>query len=165
MSKQIPIRGTAALMAALAVSAGTVATAGASPLSQTLARYGIKTPMTTKQQIPAPKGARGATGLLTARLALDGTRSRFIWRLKFSHLSGRALSAELHFGTAGKTGGVALSLCRPCLVGASGTYKGGYLASAAFRKPLLHGGIYVTITTKLNPKGEIRGQIKATAAS
>jgi len=152
------------VVAALCVSAGTLGTAGASPLSQTVARYGIKTAMSTRQEIPTPKGARGATGLLTAKLALDGKRSRFAWRLKFSHLSGRALSAELHFGTAGKTGGVALSLCRPCLVGASGAYKGEYLASAAFRKPLLHGGIYVTITTKLNPKGEIRGQIKATAA-
>jgi hypothetical protein len=154
------VRGAVALLASVCVAASIVATAGAT--RSTAARYGLKATLTTKQEIPAPKDAHGATGVLTAKLTLAGKRSRFTWRLKFSHLSGRAVSAELHFGKVGRTGGVALSLCRPCLVGASGAYKGAYLASAAFRKPVLHGALYVTISTKLNPKGEIRGQIKAT---
>jgi hypothetical protein len=162
--RTIRVRGGIALGIAVCVAASIVATAAATSSLQTATRYTLKATLNTKNEIPAPKSAHGATGLLTGRLTLDGKRSRLTWRLKFSHLTGRAVSAELHFGRAGKTGGVAFTLCHPCLVGASGAYKGAYLASPTFRKPLLHGGIYAIVRTKLNPKGEIRGQVKATAA-
>ncbi len=49
------------------------------------------------------------------------------------------------------------------MAGERGTYTGAYVANA-FVTALWHGGMYGTVTTKLNPKGEIRGQIKATSA-
>jgi hypothetical protein len=124
----------------------------------------LRAALDTTNEVPAPKDAVHAKGVFTGKLILAGKKSRLTWRLRFSNLSGRAVSAELHFGRTGKTGGVALPLCHPCLVGASGAYTGAYVASATFRKPLLHKGIYVTVTTKRNRKGEIRGQIKATPA-
>ena len=45
-----------------------------------------------------------------------------------------------------------------------GGYAGPYVATSRFLKRLLHAGLYAIVAPKLNPKGEIRGQIKATAA-
>jgi CHRD domain-containing protein len=146
---------------AAAMAVLTATPAGAANSSTT---YVLKATLDTKHEVPAPKDAIHAKGVFTGKLTLAGKKSRFTWRLRFSNLSGRAVSADLHFGRAGKTGGVALPLCHPCLVGASGAYTGAYVASATFRKPLLHKGMYVTVRTRLNRKGEIRGQITATPA-
>jgi hypothetical protein len=65
----------------------------------------------------------------------------------------------------GKSGIIALPLCVPCASSPShGEYRGPYVATATFVKAILHGRMYVNIHTKLNPAGEIRGQVKATAA-
>ena len=152
----------ATLAAAAAITVGLTASPARAATSSTT--YVLKAALDAKSEVPAPKDAVHAKGLFTGRLTLAGKKSRLTWRLRFSNLSGRAVSAELHFGRAGKTGGVALPLCHPCQVGASGAYTGAYVASTTFRKPLLHKGMYVTVTTRLNRKGEIRGQITATPA-
>jgi hypothetical protein len=57
-----------------------------------------------------------------------------------------------------------LALCKKCLPTARGGYTGPYVANKAFVAALVRGGMYASVSTKLNPKGEIRGQIKASSA-
>jgi hypothetical protein len=127
--------------------------------------YQLKATLNAGKEVPAPKGATGATGVFTAKLVVAGKKSSFVWQLKFSGLTGKAIASHVHYGVAGKAGVVALPLCVPCASSPShGEYKGTYVATRAFLKAVLHGGAYVNIHTKKNPNGEIRGQIKATAA-
>jgi hypothetical protein len=114
--------------------------------------------------VPRPKDAIHAKGTLTGRLTLAGKKSSFTWRLKVSGLSGHIVSAVVSLGKPGHRGIVILPLCNKCRMTAHGAYIGSYVAKPTFVKPFVHGGMYVNVTTKLNPKGEIRGQIKATAA-
>jgi hypothetical protein len=120
--------------------------------------------LSAKQEVPKPKGALHARGALTARLKVAGKKSNLVWHLTLSGLSGRARAAVIRIAPAGKTGSIAITLCRPCNKVMDGGSSGAYFASPSFLKALLHGRTYVNVTTKLNPKGEIRGQIKATAA-
>ena len=114
--------------------------------------------------MPAPKDATGAKGLFTAKLIVAGKKSSLVWQLKFSGLSGRATASHLHFGAVGKAGAIAIPLCVPCTANPHGAYNGPYVATPTFVKAILHNGMYANIHTKLNPQGEIRGQVKATAA-
>jgi len=118
----------------------------------------------TKHQVPTPKDAASATARLTGTLVLAGKKSSFVWRLSYKNLSGRALAANVALGIPGKAGTVAMPLCVKCVADAHGAYTGPYVANPTFVKALLHGGMYAFITTKLNPKGEVRGQIKASSA-
>jgi hypothetical protein len=70
----------------------------------------------------------------------------------------------VHVGGVGKSGPVSLPICVPCAKAAHGEYRGPYVASPTFLKAILHGGMYANIQTKLNPKGEIRGQLTASPA-
>jgi hypothetical protein len=126
--------------------------------------YLIKATLDTKHQVPTPKDAASARAVLTGKLVLAGKKSSFVWTLSFTNLSGKALAANVGVGAPGKIGALALPLCVKCTAGARGEYKGPYVANPTFVKALLHGGMYAFITTKLNPKGEIRGQIKASSA-
>jgi hypothetical protein len=67
-------------------------------------------------------------------------------------------------GARGKRGITMLPLCNKCRLTSHGAYVGSYVDNKTFVKALRHGRMYVNVTTKLNPKGEIRGQIKATPA-
>jgi hypothetical protein len=126
--------------------------------------YLIKATLNTKYEVPVPKDAPQATGQLTGKLVVAGKKSSFTWQLRFSGLSGHLVAAEVAVGALGETGATALPLCAKCVATAHGAYIGPYVASPSFVKALVHGGMYATITTKLNPKGEIRGQIKARSA-
>jgi CHRD domain len=60
---------------------------------------------------------------------------------------------------------VALPLCVKCQVPSThGAYIGPYVAIPTFVQAMLHNGAYVVVTTKENPKGEVRGQITASSA-
>jgi len=84
------------------------------------------------------------------------------WVLTFSHLSGSATAAHLHVGPPGKAGPVAIPLCGPCKSPDKGSFSGPIGGNAQLLGALLHGGAYVNVHTKLNPGGEIRGQLTAT---
>jgi hypothetical protein len=140
------------------------ATAGATAARHVSNSYLIKATLDTKHEVPAPRDASGASGRLTGKLTLAGKKSSFTWQLTVSNLSGRAVAAEVAVGAPGKRGATMLPLCSKCQVIAHGAYIGAYVANKTFVTALLHGGMYATVTTKLNPKGEIRGQIKATSA-
>lgn len=115
-------------------------------------------------KMPRATHASAAAGSLTGMLKLAGDDSSFTWTLKFGHLSGTALRAGIYYGKVAKPSQLAMLLCNKCISGANSYYHGSYVASPPFVRAIRHGGAYVIIQTKRNPKGEIRGQIKATAA-
>ena len=121
-----------------------------------------RTAMTSRQEVPRPKGAvRRARGTFTATARKEGAAATLTWKLTFSRLTGRAIAAHIHLGRRGKAGRIAVSLCGPCRSGAGGraTVRGGVLAA------LETGRAYVNVHTRRNPGGEIRGQIAALALS
>jgi CHRD domain len=154
--------------AALTLGASVLATARVSEAATTVAAstsYTIKATLNTKQEVPKPKDAVNAKGIFTGRLTLAGKKSRFTWTLRVSHPSGRIRMEEIGMGAPGKSGITMLPLCnKKCRLTPRGAYVGPYVDNKTFVKALLHHRMYVNVTTKLNPKGEIRGQIKATAA-
>jgi hypothetical protein len=162
LSKQVFLSAGAVVVAFLAFAAGSASSAVGSAASTQ--SYVIKAALDTKQQVPAPKDASAAKGLLKGTLTLAGKKSSFVFHLSFSGLSGRAVAANVGIATPGEVGAVVLPLCTKCVPNAKGVYQGLYVAKSAFLKPLLQGRMYVSVVTKLNPKGEIRGQIKATSS-
>jgi hypothetical protein len=124
--------------------------------------YTIKTALNAKQEVPAPKRATRAVGSFTATLTVvKATSTKLAWRLTFARLSGPATAAHIHLGAPGKAGKVVVPLCGPCASGAHGTYT--KALPGTVQTALLAGKAYVNVHTKLNPAGEIRGQVKATA--
>jgi hypothetical protein len=164
MSKQVVL--AAALAAALtsAVVAATAEARSASTATAASKTYVLKATLNAKHAVPAPRGARAAKGVFTAKLTVAGKKSSLVWQLRFSHLTGTAVSAHVHYGAAGEVGPIALPLCRRCKASAHGAYTGPYVATSGFLKAFLHGKTYADIHTKKNPKGEIRGQVKVTSA-
>jgi hypothetical protein len=149
----------------LAVAAAVLAatTAGAASNAEAPKTYLIKATLDVKHEVPAPKDAKNAKGALTGKLTIDGAKSSFVWQLRSSGLSGPG-SAYVHVGPAGKAGPISLPICVPCVNAAHGEYRGPYVATPTFLKAILNGGMYANVRTKLNPKGEIRGQLTATPA-
>ena len=159
LRKKVVLVSAVALVIALLV--GVV---GARALSRTSNTYVLKASLDTKA-IASLNDATGARGLLTGKLTVAGKKSSFVWTLSFKNLSGKAIHADIYFGARGKAATLALPLCVKCQApSAHGAYIGPYVANATFVRTILHGGAYAVVVTKKNPKGEIRGQIKATSA-
>jgi hypothetical protein len=154
----------AAFAVAAASTLAGVQTTRAATAAAVSTSYTIKATLDTKHEVPAPKDAVHARGTLTGKLTLAGKKSRFTWTLKVSHLSGRVLMANIDMGAPGKRGITMLPLCNKCRLTSRGAYIGPYVANKTFVSAVVHGRMYVEVTTKLNRKGEIRGQIRATAA-
>ena len=147
----------AATLALAAVAAGPYAAAADSAAKKT---FPLKATLTARQTVPLAKDATGASGVFSATLTMAGRKGTFLWKLSFKNLSGRPMAAQVQLGAPGKSGPVAIPLCRRCTVGAHGSYTGPLGANPALVRALTHGGAYVNVLTKKNPKGEIRGQIK-----
>ena len=152
-------------MKTLAASSGIAATliialalAGAAVGRTQATTIQLNTSMNAAQEVPKPKGSvRRAKGTFTATVTKSGTTGTIAWRLSFSGLTGRAMSAHIHRGKRGKAGPVVVALCGPC--------RSGMRRSAALTPAVLTaleaGRAYVNIHTTRNPGGEIRGQIAA----
>jgi hypothetical protein len=164
LSRQVIGRVASIVAVAACVAVCIAAGAGAATSATASTRYSLKARLNTQQEVPKAKDAVHARGVLTAEVKLAGKKSSFLWHLTLSGLSGRARTAVIRIGRPGRTGPIAITLCRPCNKASDGGSSGAYFASRSFLKPLLHGRMYVNVTTKLNSKGEIRGEIKATAA-
>lgn len=118
----------------------------------------IRPVLNARQEIPKPKGdVRRAAGAFTAAATKSDAGAVLTWRLTFGRLTGRALAAHIHIGPRGRAGRVAVSLCGPCRSGARGSAN----VSGATLAALEAGRAYVNVHTKLNPAGEIRGQLPA----
>lgn len=115
--------------------------------------------LNARQEVPKPKGTVArAQANFTGTLTKSGTTGRLAWRLTFARLTGRAVAAHIHVARRGRPGPVALALCGPCRNGARGTAN----ASASLLSALEAGRAYVNVHTRLNPGGEVRGQLPAT---
>jgi hypothetical protein len=154
LSKHNLAAATVAL-AAVAVAPFAVAAGGAAKKT-----YPLKATLDARQAIPPAKDARQAGGVFSATLTVAGKQGTFLWKLSFENLSGRAMAAQVQLGAPGKSGPIAIPLCQRCTAGAHGSYTGPIGANRALLTALTHGGAYVNVLTKKNPKGEIRGQIK-----
>jgi len=124
--------------------------------------YTIKTTLNTKQEIPRAKGTTAASGTFTGTLKVNTKyNATLAWKLTYRRLTGRALSAHVHLGAAGKAGKIVVPLCAPCTSGAHGKRA----VTRATALAMIGGKAYVNVHTKKNPAGEIRGQIKAASAA
>jgi len=151
-NKRIYILTAAVAVVGMALAVGS---AGASPST-----YTVKATLSTHGV--SVKDATGARGTLTGKLTVAGKHSAFVWTLRFNGLSGQARRAGIYFT---KTKQLGMLLCLKCTSGARSSYHGSYVANKTFLNALLHRGFFVAIRTKLNPNGEIRGQLKTTATS
>lgn len=150
--------------AALTVAAGAglaVAATGSRQVGKATV-YRLSAKLSAAQETPRPKGKDRGTGTFAATLTLNGSAGTLVWRLGFGGLSGPVTASHVHQGAPGKAGPVVIPLCAPCKSGVHGSFKGPVGGDAAFLKALLAGGAYVNLHTKLNPGGEIRGQVVAT---
>jgi hypothetical protein len=136
-----------ALAAALAAGIGFAAA--------TSKTYKLSAKLTASREVPKPTGVpAGATGRFTGTLV--GKKLKF--KLTFAKLSGKAMSAHIHKGKAGKAGPVLVPLCGPCKSGVAKTLT----VSSAARNAIERNLTYVNVHTAKNKNGEIRGQIKST---
>jgi hypothetical protein len=121
--------------------------------------YKVGATLNAKSEVPAPKGAPGATGSFSGKYVekKDGS-AVFTWKLSFSNLTGSATAAHIHMGKPGVAGGVIVPLCGPCTSG-----KAGKTTITKANIDAIEGGkAYVNVHTTKNPGGEIRGQVKLT---
>jgi hypothetical protein len=142
--------GIVVVLLALSVGIPTVLAA----TGQTLKANAALTP---KQEVPPQKNkVTDASGTFTGTLTKTKKGYQLSWQLTFKSLSGPAKSGYIHRGKLGKHGAALFALCSPCSSGAHGK---------AYASPwevglMSNGQTYVTVRTKKNPAGEIRGQIK-----
>ena len=118
--------------------------------------FQLRATLSVGQEVPRPKGSRGATGLFSGRLTRTTSSTTITWRLAFRKLTGPALAAQIRHGLRGRTGPILVRLCAPCRSGAHGTAR---VPGQPARMAILFGESYVNVTTRRNPRGEIRGQI------
>jgi hypothetical protein len=133
-----------------------VALALGSPAGAFAANITVRAALNAAHETPAPShGVPRATGILTGTLTQTKAGYNFDWRLTYAKTSGKATFTNVQEGTATKHGTVILFLCGPCKTGAHGkTY-----ASPGEVSLLMSGKLFVNLTTKQNPSGEIRGQL------
>ena len=136
---------TRMLMAGCAI----LALAG-SPLA---AEMMMKTELSAAQEVPPVESA--ATG--TADVTYDDATKTLTWTVEYSGLTGPATAAHFH-GPAkeGENAGVSIPIDD-----LESPMEGSATLSDEQAQQLMDGLLYVNIHTAANPKGEIRGQVKA----
>jgi hypothetical protein len=145
----------------IGIAVATAAMLAAASAGASTSAHLLKASLSPKAAVPAAKDAAAATGSLSAKLTVAGKKSSFVWTLTVKHLSGAPTKATIYYGKPGKVGQVALPLCVKCQTPSTrGAYIGSYVASSTFVRAMLHGGAYVEVATRKNPKGEVRGQIR-----
>ena len=117
--------------------------------------FGVNAGLDARQQVP-PQGvpAPAARGTVSGTLVVAGAHGTLEWRLTVHRLTGRVRALELRRGSLGRRGPLLERLCGPC--GPRGTARLDGPAVAAIRG----GRAYVTVTTRRNPRGEIRGRLR-----
>ncbi len=124
-------------------------------------------------QNEVPPIATRATGSLEMELSPDGTISHYVLNVTSISI---VLSTQIHEGANGKNGPIIVTLSQPYLslmngTNINGTLSQGTVHSKLFEGPLTgkylsdlitlinNGIVYVNISTKQHPLGEIRGQL------
>jgi hypothetical protein len=101
-----------------------------------------------------PAVASPGVGLASFFLSQNNTKLEY--KIVVNNLSGAIANAHLHFGAAGRGGGVAYPLA---FTATSNVLSGVVDVNAAFIDSLNAGNIYANIHTAANGGGEIRGQL------
>ena len=89
------------------------------------------------------------------------------YSIDYAGMSSAPFMAHFHYGAPTTNGPIYQTICgkpKPTLLGACpktnyGVMQGNWRVPQADVSLLLHGDLYVNLHTKLNPNGEIRGQI------
>ncbi|MFL5896049.1 MAG: CHRD domain-containing protein [Thermoleophilaceae bacterium] len=124
----------------------------------TPSKFNLAASLSSRQEVPRPRDARGAKGTFKGTLTRTPGGGELTWRLTFKGLTGRGLAAHIHRGKRGKAGAIAITLCSPCRSPKHGKAK---VKGEALFRTIKEGGTYVNVHTKKNPRGEIRGQVTA----
>jgi len=113
----------------------------------------MQTELSGAQQVPPVE----SPGTGTADLAYDDATKMLTWSVEFSGLTGPATGAHIH-GPAkeGENAGVKIPF-----EDLESPIEGSATLTDEQAKELMDGLMYVNIHTAANPKGEIRGQVKA----
>ena len=113
----------------------------------------MKTELSAAQEVPPVESA----GTGTADVTYDDATKMLTWTVEFSGLTGPATAAHFH-GPAkeGENAGVAIPI-----EGMESPMKGSATLTDEQAQQLADGLLYVNVHTAANPKGEIRGQVKA----
>jgi hypothetical protein len=127
----------------------------AAALAVAAAPHRVKAHLTTRVEVPKPIHAKKATGRFTGTYVVEAKDVRLKWTLAFAHMSSRVTAATLRMGKPGLIGTQITVLCKPCTSGKGATT----LLSKTVAPALKAGHTYVTVYTKRNAAGEIRGQI------
>jgi hypothetical protein len=147
-------------IAALAVLAIGAAVATARPVAV------HKTYRLSATLAPAPhaKGAAHSHGRFTGTIKIVGAQGSLSWTLTFLVSSGKtATSADIQLAPSGK---ILIPLCQMCQSGqVLKPFTGPLGGHSEILKAILGGHTYVNVRTAKNPKGEIRGFIRASAAA
>jgi CHRD domain len=141
----ILVLGSALLLCSVAVGAST-------------SSFTLRSTLTAKQQVPkqhvaAPRAR--ATFSATLIRARNG-RGTLRWTLTYSRLTSRVTKALLIVPQVGRRPAVVVEFCTRCAVHGHGVLRP---LPAITTKALAARRGYVSIRTKRNPKGEVRGRL------
>lgn len=149
-------------LAAAVVASATPAGAGNTAPAATAQEYRLTTTMTARQmKSPRPVGkVAKARGSLVGR-STAGKRPQVAWTLTFTGLTGRVEFAEVRYQDAGGLGQVILLCAKNCRSGlkTTTTFRGQGVWRRFIRQAAT-GKVQVILTTRRNPRGELRGLLK-----
>ena len=113
----------------------------------------MKTELSAAQEVPPVESA--AVG--TADITYDDVTKMLTWTVEYSGLTGAATAAHFH-GPAkeGENAGVAIPIDD-----LESPMEGSATLTDEQAQQLADGLLYINVHTAANPKGEIRGQVKA----
>ena len=113
----------------------------------------MKTELSAAQEVPPVESA--AVG--TADITYDDATKMLTWTVEYSGLTGAATAAHFH-GPAkeGENAGVAIPIDD-----LESPMEGSATLTDEQAQQLADGLLYINVHTAANPKGEIRGQVKA----
>jgi CHRD domain len=134
-------------------------TSTAAALSSATAKRRMSAHLTTRVEVPKPRHVnKKAFGAFTGTFAVQKNALELTWKLSFVHLTGSATGVTLSEGKPGYIGKQITVLCKlkQCK---SGMKQTTLLRKAVMKALLAHQG-YVTVYTRTNPAGELRGQIR-----
>lgn len=121
--------------------------------TQMLFTYRLASKLGPRQLVRRPKVHSAGRATLSGTLTPSGTLK---WKLATSKLTGPVTRIELHVGKPGHIGSAKLKICGPCRHSGSKVVR-----SESVQQQIKTGKTYVVVSTKKNPRGEVRGQLKA----
>jgi len=144
-----------ALLVPLAAGCGSHSSSGSgAPPSGEQSAYRLSGKLDNAQSVPKPTVTKPSTGTFSGKITISGGQGTITWQMNLAGLK-KATGAQLYFGRPGKIGVGAVDICKPC----GPKNKGTLGANAALLDEIVSRPLYVSVWTKRNPKGELRGRV------